>query len=150
MRVRELMSQGIVTIDASASGQTAVEQMFRRKVRHLPVTESDGRLVGIVTDRDLRHHLFAQGAFERGDRDVDGVLRSVRVRDIMSSPVISVAPDDALEVAARLMVEDKIGSLPVVEGGRPIGIITETDLLRQICRAATCSPDVEYIVVSYP
>jgi acetoin utilization protein AcuB len=150
MRVRELMSKGVVTIDTSASGQKAVERMFQHKVRHLPVTESDGRLVGIVTDRDLRHHLFARGTFEHDDRDVDSLLRSVAVRDIMSSPVISVAPDDALEVAARLMLEDKIGSLPVVEGGRPVGIITETDLLRQICQADTCSPDVEYIVVSYP
>ena len=150
MRVREVMSTGVVTIGAAASGQEAVERMFQHKVRHLPITGSDGQLVGIVTDRDLRHHLFARGVFEHADRDVGSLLRSVAVRDIMSSPVISVAPDDTLEVAARRMLEDKIGSLPVVDGGRPVGIVTETDLLRQICRADTCSPDVEYIVVSYP
>jgi CBS domain-containing protein len=150
MRVRELMSTGITTIEAGAFCHTAVEHMFRHKVRHLPVVGNDGRLVGIVTDRDLRHHLFARGLFEHDDRKVDDLLRTIPVSDIMSSPVISVAPDEPLEVAARLMLEDKIGSLPVVEGGRPVGIITETDLLRQICRADTCSPDVEYIVVSYP
>lgn len=150
MRVRELMSTGVVTIEATASCRDAVERMFRHKVRHLPITESDGRLVGILTDRDLRHHLFAHGAFEHGDRDVASLLGSVVVRDIMSTPVASVGPDDALEIAGRLMRERKIGSLPVVERGRPVGIITETDLLRQICRADTCSPDVEYIVVSYP
>jgi acetoin utilization protein AcuB len=68
----------------------------------------------------------------------------------MSTPVISVGPDDALAVAAALMLENKVGSLPVLEGRRPVGIITETDLLRQICRAGTSSPDVDYIVVSYP
>jgi acetoin utilization protein AcuB len=150
MRVRELMSTGVITIEAGASCQKAVEQMFQHKVRHLPVTGSDGQLAGIVTDRDLRHHLFGHGVFEHADRDVGNLLRSVAVRDIMSSPVISVAPDDALEVAARLMLEGKIGSLPVVDGGRPVGIVTETDLLRQIYRADTCGPDVEYIVVSYP
>lgn len=150
MRVKELMSQSVVTIDASASCQRAVEQMFQHKVRHLPVTGGDGRLVGIVTDRDLRHHLFAQDIFEHDDRRVGALLQSVPIRQIMTSRVISVAPDDAIQVAARLMREAKIGSLPVVENERPIGIITETDLLRQICRADQCSPDVEYIVVSYP
>ena len=150
MRVRELMSTGIVTIDATASCQKAVEQMYRHKVRHLPVTGDDGKLVGIVTDRDLRHYLFAHRAFEQGRGDVDAALRSALVRNIMSSPAIAVSPDHALEAAATLMLQDKVGSLPVVEDGRPVGIITETDLLRQICRPGTCSPDVDYIVVSYP
>jgi acetoin utilization protein AcuB len=150
MRVRELMSTGVTTIEAGASCQKAVERMFQHKVRHLPVIGDDGELVGIVTDRDLRHHLFARGLFEHDDRRVDDLLGTIPVSDIMSSPVISVAPDEPVEIAARLMLEDKIGSLPVVEGGRPVGIITETDLLRQICKADACSPDVEYIVVSYP
>jgi acetoin utilization protein AcuB len=132
MRVRELMSTGIVTIEADASCQQAVERMYQHKIRHLPVTERDGTLVGIVTDRDLRHHLFARRAFESDPGEVDRALRSARVGDVMSSPVISVGPDDPLEVAAALMLEDKIGSMPVVEAGRPVGIITETDLLRQI------------------
>jgi acetoin utilization protein AcuB len=150
MRVRELMSKGITTIQAGASCQEAVERMYRGKVRHLPVVVDDGGLVGIVTDRDLRHHLFARGLFEHDARRVDDLLRTIPVRDIMSSPVISVAPDEPIEVAARRMLEAKIGSLPVVEDGCPVGIITETDLLKQICLADTCSPDVEYIVVSYP
>jgi acetoin utilization protein AcuB len=144
------MSTGVATIDATASCQKAVERMFQRKVRHLPVIEGEGRLVGMLTDRDLRHHLFARGLFDHDDRSVDDLLRALPVSDIMSSPVISVAPDEPLEVAARRMLEAKIGSLPVVEAGRPLGILTETDLLRQICRADPCSPEVEYIVVSYP
>lgn len=144
------MSTGIVTIEAAASCQQAVESMYRHTVRHLPVTGSDGTLVGIVTDRDLRHHLFAHHTFGGDDCDVDGALRSALVGNIMSSPVISVGPDDALEVAAARMAEDKIGCLPVVDPGRPVGIITETDLLRQMCRTATSGPEVDYIVVSYP
>jgi acetoin utilization protein AcuB len=124
--------------------------MFHHKLRHLPVTGSDGQVIGIVTDRDLRHHLFAVGAFEHRDRDLDILLRSVSISNIMSSPVISVAPDEPIEVAARLLVKNRVGALPVMEGSRPIGIITETDLLRHICQAQTCTPDVEYIVVSYP
>jgi CBS domain-containing protein len=53
--------------------------------------------------------------------------------------------------AARIMLEDKVGSLPVVEGGKVVGIVTETDVLRQICKAdAACSEDIAEIVVSYP
>lgn len=150
MRVRDLMSRGVVTIEASESCQAAVDRMYRNKVRHLPVVESDRRLVGIVTDRDLRHHLFARGSFEHGAASVAESLGAVPVREIMSAPVVAAAPEDELAVAARQMLEDKIGSLPVVEDGRPVGIITETDLLRQIVRADACSPDLEYIVVSYP
>jgi acetoin utilization protein AcuB len=149
MQVRELMSRGITTIPSDASCRQAVERMYRNKVRHLPVVQG-GALVGIVTDRDLRRHLFARGLLGGSERRVDDVLAATAVSDIMSSPVISVGPDDPVDVAAHRMVENRIGSLPVVEGGRPVGIITETDLLRQICRADTSSPDVDYIVVSYP
>jgi len=121
MRVRELMSKEIVTIDVSASCHQAVARMFQHKVRHLPVTGSDGQLVGIVTDRDLRHHLFAVGAFEDRDRDFDILLRSVSVNNIMSSPVISVAPDESIEVAARLMVKNKIGRCPCWRAAVPSG-----------------------------
>ncbi|HXG03102.1 MAG TPA: CBS domain-containing protein [Candidatus Binatia bacterium] len=65
-------------------------------------------------------------------------------------PVATAAPDDELEAAAGAMLEGKIGSLPVVEGDRVVGIVTETDLLRRIVREDACCHDVEMIVVSYP
>ena len=65
--------------------------------------------------------------------------------------MITAALEDELMDAARFMLEEKVGSLPVVEHGRVVGIITETDLLRQICRAdAACSPGCAEIIVSYP
>jgi len=69
----------------------------------------------------------------------------------MSSPVLSVESDEEVVEAARIMLEDKVGSLPVLENGRVIGVVTETDVLRQICRAdQLCPPEVADIVVSYP
>lgn len=151
MRVRDLMSRGVVTIDAAESCHVAVERMHRSKVRHLPVVDGDQRLVGVVTDRDLRHYLFRQGVFEdMGAAGVERRLRAVPVSEVMSRTVVSVGPDEPLDQAARHMLDDKVGSLPVVENGRPIGIITETDLLRQLVRADACCPGVEAIVVSYP
>jgi len=152
MRVKDLMSQPVVTIEPSDSCQEAVARMHRARVRHLPVVNREEDLVGVVTDRDLRHHLFSPHVFKQlGATSVDVLLRAVPVSAIMSTDVVSVAADDDLAEAARTMLEDKVGSLPVVDRGRVVGILTETDMLRQICRAnAYCSPEVAEIVVSYP
>jgi CBS domain-containing protein len=82
---------------------------------------------------------------------VDILLKAVPVSEIMSTPVMSVHATAEVVEAARIMLEDKVGSLPVVEGGRVVGIVTETDVLRQICKADTaCSEEIAEIVVSYP
>src|SRR5262249_27731113 len=122
------------------------------KIRHLPVLDVDRTLVGVVTDRDLRHYLFSPAVFEQiGRVSSDELLKAATVKQVMSSPPVSVRADDELETAARLMVVRKIGSLPLVDGGRVVGIITETDLLRQIVRAEEArTPECEAIVVSFP
>jgi len=126
--------------------------MHGARVRHLPVVDTSGGLIGIVTDRDLRHHLFEPRVLkEVGTTAVDILLKAVPVSEIMSSPVLSVESDEEVVEAARIMLEDKVGSLPVLENGRVIGVVTETDVLRQICRAdQLCPPEVADIVVSYP
>ncbi len=151
MDVRELMTKGVVTVDETATCHDVAQRMVRHKIRHVPVVGRDGRLRGIVTDRDLRHYLFDPGVLTHiGSVSVDTLLKSVSVSRVMSTPVISVDVDEPLEEAARRMLEDKIGSLPVVENGRPVGIVTETDLLRRIVNADAHCSDVEAIVVSYP
>ncbi len=152
MLVRELMSRNVATIGASDSCLDAVSRMHSARVRHLPVVSADGSLIGIVTDRDLRHHLFAPRVLKDvGTTAVDIILKAVPVKDVMSSPVMSVPAKADFVEAARIMLEDKVGSLPVVEGGKVVGIITETDVLRQICKVdAACSKDIAEIVVSYP
>ncbi len=152
MLVRELMSRNVATIGASDSCLDAVSRMHSARVRHLPVVSADGSLIGIVTDRDLRHHLFAPRVLKDvGTTAVDIILKAVPVKDVMSSPVMSVPAKADFVEAARIMLEDKVGSLPVIEGGKVVGIITETDVLRQICKVdAACSRDIAEIVVSYP
>lgn len=152
MRVSELMSSSVITIEGTASCREAVARMHQAKVRHLPVVDREGGLVGIITDRDLRHHLFARSVMPRiGTTSVEALLEAIPVRDLMSARVVCAAPADDLEAAAARMREGKVGSLPVVDNGRVIGILTETDLLRHVVRAsAGCSPGVEEIIVSYP
>jgi acetoin utilization protein AcuB len=151
MKVRDLMSKAIVTIEDTASCQEAAQLMVRHRVRHLPVLTRHGALCGIVTDRDLRHHLFEPETLRKiGTISVDTLLKEVPVSRVMSAPVVTVDAGDSLEAAASAMLEDKLGSLPVLEGGRLAGIITETDLLRRIVREDSCSSDVGTIVVSFP
>ncbi len=151
MHVCDVMSSDVVTIEESASCCEAIERMTRRKIRHLPVVGADGTVRGIVTDRDLRHHLFEPDVFRNiGSVTVETLLKAVPVSEVMSSPVISVGPDQPLEDAARIMLEDKVGSLPVVERGHVVGILTETDLLKRIVGADAGCAEVESIIVSYP
>ena len=149
--VNQCMTGHVVTVDASASCHDAVTLMVRNRIRHLPVVNDTGALCGIVTDRDVRHRLFAPDVFPSiGSVRVEELLSTVRVRDVMAAPVTSVDSGAELREAARVMAEKKVGSLPVVERDRVVGIVTETDVLRHIVGADACCADVEAIVVSYP
>jgi acetoin utilization protein AcuB len=149
--VSQLMTSHVITVDAEASAHDAVALMVRNKVRHLPVVDRAGLLCGVVTDRDLRHRLFSPAVFRAvGTVPVETLLSEVRVRDLMSAPVVAVDAGADLAEAAQVMADKKLGSLPVVDHGRIIGIVTETDVLRSIVGADACCTDVQTIVVSYP
>jgi len=150
-RVKQVMSTSVVTIGQDASCRDAVALMARRRIRHLPVVGRDGRMCGIVTDRDLRHHLFRPDVLrEIGAVPADRLLSAVSVRELMSTPVVSIGVDDTLEEAAARMRAGKIGALPVVAAGEIVGILTETDVLRRIVGDDTGLGEIEAIVVSYP
>ena len=122
--VRRSMREPEVTIGADASVREAAALMRERGIRHLPVLDARERLVGIVTDRDLRQVLldFALG---RVADDTD-----LRVREVMTWGVVTVTPSTDLREAARVMREQRLGALPVVDAGaRVVGILTERDLL---------------------
>jgi acetoin utilization protein AcuB len=152
MRVSDLMSRDVVTIKDSDSCLEAVRRMARARIRHLPVVNGQGRLVGVVTDRNLRHHLFSPRVFETiGTVRVESLLKTVPVSDVMSAPVVTASTFDSLDDAARVMRQERVGSLPVVAEGRVVGILTETDMLRRIVAAdGECDSEVEEIVVSFP
>jgi len=152
MQVKELMSRDLVVIGPAESCLDAVVRMQRARVRHLPVVNRDGVLVGIVTDRDLRHHMFTPRVFEAlGATAVDVLLDCVRVAEIMSTDVVTVEAGASLGHAADIMRKRRVGSLPVMENGRMAGIVTEVDILRRIVRAdAAWVPECAEVIVSYP
>lgn len=103
MPVRELMNRNLVTIEESNSCHDAIARMHRARVRHLPVVSGDGRLVSVVTDRDLRHHLFIPRVYQEiGASSIDTLLRAVPVSDIMSAPAITVESSEEIPEAARI------------------------------------------------
>ncbi len=116
LSVRDVMSTDLVTVRPAESVRRAYEIMRDRRIRHLPVIEND-RLVGILSDRDLRPVLLSPG------------LTGASVAELMSEGPTTITPDTSVEDAASLLVVRKIGCLPVVEGERLVGIVTETDLL---------------------
>jgi acetoin utilization protein AcuB len=127
VKVREIMRQALVTVPPDAPARAAAELMRARDVRHVLVTDDERRLVGIVTDRDLRHSAFLP-LLARHLAWEERWLRMPRVRDIMTWSVVTIAPDADLVQAGLLMFERRIGSLPVTESGTLIGIVTERDV----------------------
>jgi acetoin utilization protein AcuB len=109
--------------------------MIEKGIRHLVVTSDSGELLGIVTDRDIRLNLPSQ-ATSLSVWEMNYLLTRLTVATVMTSSVITVGPDREARDAAQLMLDHRIGALPVVDGGRPIGIVTETDLLRAFVKSA--------------
>jgi acetoin utilization protein AcuB len=151
MRVSDLMSRDVLTIGEAETCYEAVERMCQRRVRHLPVLDREGALVGIVTDRDVRHRLFASDVYRQlGQVPVSTLLRQASVRAVMSAPVLQIGPTSDVAEAADRMRQAKVGCLPVVEGSRVVGMLTEIDILRHITGTeAPASPELD-IVIAYP
>jgi acetoin utilization protein AcuB len=129
MRVRDLMSRTPITALSDTSVLDARALMAKERIRHLPVTDSDGELLGIVTDRDIRLTLPSP-ATTLSVWEMNHLLAKLAVGDVMTKSPITVDPDRDAREAAWLMLEHKIGALPVLKDGRLVGILTETDLLR--------------------
>ena len=127
--VRDLMTEKVFTLKAKDDLAALYDLMDSRHVRHVPIVDSDGELVGLVTDRDLSKS--ALGAVEELPLSVErDILRRRRIRDIMATEPDSIEPDATLREAAEILLENKVGCLPVVEGLHLVGIITEADFVR--------------------
>jgi acetoin utilization protein AcuB len=129
MLVGERMTRDPVVIRDDTSIQGALKIMRDNKVRRLPVLNDKGALVGIVSERDL---LFASPspATSLSIYELHYLMSRIKVADVMTTEVITVTEDTSLEEAARIMVGNKIGGLPVERKGELVGIITETDLFK--------------------
>jgi CBS-domain-containing membrane protein len=124
MIVEDVMQTSVTTITPTTPVTEAVRLVRRRGIRHLPVVQDDA-LVGIVSDRDLKRGTAASPETPQ----IRSLREALTVDEIMTRAVITVGRTFPIEEAARLMVTEKVGALPVTEVGRLIGIVTETDVL---------------------
>jgi acetoin utilization protein AcuB len=134
MRVRELMTGGVITVGPDTAVLDARHLMVKERIRHLLVTEGH-MLVGMITDRDIRLNLPSQ-ATSLSVWEVNHLLTKLTVGKVMTRSVITVGPDREARDAAQLMLDHKIGALPVLEGEHVVGIVTETDMLRAFVKHA--------------
>ena len=128
MQVRELMSTDVEVVERNDNLQMVEERMAARQLRHVPVVEQ-GDIVGLVTQRDLFKAAMSS-AMGYGEKAQEAFLKSVRVKEIMVYPVITVTPETPVVEAIELLMQRGIGCLPVVEMGKLVGMVTKTDLLR--------------------
>jgi acetoin utilization protein AcuB len=133
MLVRDVLTPNVISVSPKTTLPEAVRLMRERGIRHLPVVE-DGKLVGIVSDRDLKRAM-ASPATSLEVHELTYLLNRLAVGEIMTRTVITIGAMFPVEEAARLMVMEKVSALPVTDADRLIGIVTETDVLDLFVRA---------------
>jgi acetoin utilization protein AcuB len=138
MVVRDVMTEDPFTIEPDAPLDRASDLMRAKDLRHLPVVDPAGRLIGIIADRDLRRAALAAAVDEDVSAGARPLCRSgqaredLSVQDVMSCDVLTTHPEAPLAHAARLMFERRVGSLPVILDGRMVGMLTERDVTRAL------------------
>jgi len=136
MLVRDWMTVNVISLGVNSSVLDAAEILREKNIRQFPVIDSAGKLVGIVSDRDIRDAMPSK--FIPGDHVTErgGGLYTLTAEDIMTMEPISTSSDAAMTEVAEILVKHKVGGLPVVDAGQLSGIITQADVLRFLCTAS--------------
>ena len=132
MQIRKLMRTDVVTLQADEPLINAVEATASERIRHVPVLDGD-RLVGILSQNDIKH-ATPSPLVEGNEAQYRTILHETPVRRIMRRAPITAPPDATLSDIIRLMVDHKIGSVPILEGQKLVGIVSELDVLRTCLR----------------
>lgn len=129
LKVRDMMTERVFSLLPSDSLRDARELMWEHNVRHVPVVDEERDLVGLLSHRDLLRFTQSFGdTMTLADQNLS--LEEARIADLMIDEVATVEPDTDVRTAAGTMLENKFGCLPVVDGTRLAGILTESDFVR--------------------
>lgn len=134
MNVQDLMTTDPITTGPQTPVLEARQLMIDKRIRHLLIVEG-AKLLGIVTDRDIRLNLPSP-ATSLSVWEINYLMARLTVESVMTKSVVIVGPQRDARAAAQLMLDNKIGALPVLDGGQLLGIITETDLLRAFVKTS--------------
>lgn len=150
MLVRDCMTSPAITIGPDAPFQEALELMRQHHFRRLPVVDYQDALVGIVSERDLLH-AAPSPASSLSMWELNYLLWKLQVKTLMTEKVVTVYSDTPIEVAARIMVDRKIGGLPVINtDGHVVGVITETDIFRAFTELMGAGVKATRVVLRVP
>lgn len=133
MRIRDMMTKNPITVDSEKLVLDAQKIMRENNIRRLPVVEK-GKLVGIITKHDLLE-AAPSPATSLSVHELHYLLSKMKVKEIMKKNPVTLAPDTPFEEALRIGQEKKIGSFPIMENGKVVGIATESDIVRFLTRA---------------
>jgi len=135
MKVADAMTSDPITVSPDDNIDTALECMRTHKIRHIPVVGDAGDLLGILSDRDLAEVPLLHPA--SGDDETNSqadALRAPKVDLVYTRSPETISGEDSLDEAARILLENKIGCLPVVENDALVGILTEADFVKLVLR----------------
>jgi CBS-domain-containing membrane protein len=131
LQVKDIMTREVQSVGRNDQLAVADTLMKQSRIRHLPVLDGDGMVCAVVSQRDLFRGALLR-ALGFGGRAEDTMLRQVAVKEVMSDKIHTATPDTPVAEAARVMIDRKIGCLPVVEGQKLVGLVTETDFVRLV------------------
>ena len=129
MLVGERMRHPVITVTPDVPINEALNIMKSDNIRRMPVVDKNGKLLGIVSAKDLLN-ASPSPATSLSVWEMNYLLSKITVKDVMTKNVLSISDDTPIEEAARIMADNKVGGLPVMRGDKLVGIITETDLFK--------------------
>lgn len=127
--VQRLMTPVVKTLQRNDQLTIADDVMREQRIRHLPVLDEEGLVCGVVSQRDLFRGALAK-ALGYGQTAQQKMHSMLLVKEVMSTTVITIGPHEPLANAARLMLDNKVGCLPVLDGEKLVGILTESDFVK--------------------
>lgn len=148
MYVGRIMRTDLVTVHPDLPLTEAREIIEQKGIEHLLVVNREGKLVGLVSDRDIRLN-WASAATTLSSHELNYLLNKVTMSMIMRKKVVTTTPDTTIERAALIIKEKKIGSLPVMENGKLLGIVTRTDVLEILLDAIGMGEDARRFEVIF-
>jgi acetoin utilization protein AcuB len=145
MKVGDVMTKHPAVVDLDTPVRVAADLMRSKAIRHLPVVDAGAHVLGIVTDRDLRHAAFLPALAEQTGLAPHRV-KAPRVRDVMTWSVVTTHADTELVQAALTMFQRRIGSLPVVADRRLVGILTERDVFAGLRKGRDIEDEADFFL----
>ncbi|MCM3650765.1 acetoin utilization AcuB family protein [Metabacillus litoralis] len=145
MIVRQIMNKNVITLSSKDTIRLALETMKQNRIRHIPIVKENDCLVGIITERDVKD--ASPSIFQRG---LNEDFLNKPIKSIMSTNLITGHPLDFVEEIAAVLIEHKIGCLPILQDGRLVGLLTETDLLHTFVKLTGADQPASHIEIKVP